>query len=113
MAENENGRPGKGGPRSSTPTKNTPDSTPARCQICASRIYAVESIRVGIGRDCRRRLLKMLTNSPENAEPRSERRKAVPSLPKASLDLMAVHDAVATLRAAVDALAIAVGVSDD
>lgn len=69
MADNESGRPWQGGPMLSTAIKcdaivplttpNHPHAEVPRCSVCGHIITSAESIRTGIGRDCRRQLRRL------------------------------------------------------
>lgn len=110
LAENREGRP--------TPVKverpnvsggdlDNTDSTSDRCSVCGSRIYAVESLRTGIGQDCRRRLVALLAGkdapSSRRHEKGSQRREPSRSGQSAAAEL------IAGLRQAVEALEALLG----
>lgn len=63
LPSNENGRPGKGGHMSPTAIKD--GASVPRCALCGHLIYARESVAVGIGRDCRRRLRAALRGADD------------------------------------------------
>lgn len=88
-----------------------PDSTPDRCSVCGSRIYAVESLRTGIGRDCRRRLVALLAgkeaHSSQRREPRSSRQDH--GVDADTMIATSAAELVVALRLAVDALEVLLG----